>query len=115
MRTRKLLMSLLIAAGIALPGAAPADPRVSVGIHIGPPPPPVVVAPVPPPGYLWAPGYWAWDGYRYVWVDGRQVVARPGYVWVPDRWERRGHYWHHRHGHWQQGRRHHRHPRDGHR
>jgi hypothetical protein len=107
MRFRRIAIAWLAAAGIALPVAAHADNRFSAGIYIGPPPPPVVYVPAPQPGYAWAPGYWAWDGYRHVWVDGRLLRARPGYVWVPDRWERRGHYWHHRHGHWQQGRGHH--------
>lgn len=26
-------------------------------------------------GQVWTPGYWSWDGARYVWVPGRYVVA----------------------------------------
>jgi hypothetical protein len=101
MRTKNLLWSLLIAAGIALvPAASQADSRVSIGVAVGPPPPPVVMAPAPAPGYVWAPGYWAWNGYRHVWVEGYWMAVRPGYAWVPDRWERRGPRWHHVHGHW---------------
>jgi len=101
MRTKNLLWSLLIAAGILLaPAAGQADSRVSIGIAIGPPPPYVVAHPAPAPGYVWAPGYWAWNGYQHVWVGGHWIAARPGYAWVPDRWERRGPHWHHVHGHW---------------
>jgi len=25
----------------------------------------------PVPGFVWACGYWHWDGVRYVWIDGR--------------------------------------------
>lgn len=108
MRTKNLLLCLLIAAGALLaPVAGHADSRVSVGIAIGPPPPPVVVVPQPMPGYAWAPGYWGWNGYQYVWVEGNWLPARPGYAWVPDRWERRGPNWHHVHGHWDNGRRDH--------
>ena len=111
MRTRNLLLGLLIAAGVALPAAGQARTDFSLGINVGPPPAPVVVAPPPPvePGYVWTPGYWAWDGYRHVWVEGRYVAPRPGYVWVPPYWDRRGprHYFvegrwvpeHGRHGH----------------
>ncbi len=107
MRKRNLLLCVLIAAGVLLaPVAGQADSRVSIGIAIGPPPPPaVVVVPAPAPGYVWAPGYWGWNGYQYVWVEGRWLAPRPGFVWVPDRWERRGPNWHHVHGHWNNGHR----------
>ena len=102
MRTRNWLLCLLIAAGVSLaPVASQADSRVSIGIAIGPPPPLVVAPPpAPAPGYVWAPGYWAWNGYQHVWIGGYWLSPRPGYYWVPDRWEHRGPQWHHVHGHW---------------
>ena len=101
MRTKNVVLALLIAAGVALPAVSGARTDVSVGINIGPPPPPaVVVVPPPQPGHVWAPGYWAWNGHRHVWVEGRWIVGRPGYVWVADRWERRGPHWHQVRGHW---------------
>ena len=31
--------------------------------------------PVAPPGaYVWRPGHWRWNGFRYVWVRGHYVV-----------------------------------------
>jgi hypothetical protein len=105
MRAKNLLLCLLVATGTLLaPLASEADTRVNVGISVGPPlPPAVVVAPAPTPGYVWAPGYYAWDGYQYVWVGGRWMAPRRGYAWVPDRWERRGPQWYHVQGHWNRG------------
>ena len=106
MRAKHLLLCLLISAGaLAAPVASFADSHVSfgIGITVGPPAPPVVVAPAPmapAPGYVWAPGYYAWNGYQYIWVTGRWIEPRPGFVWVPDRWEHRGPYWHRVDGHW---------------
>ena len=73
MRAKNLLIGLLVSAGaILMPVTSHADSRVSVGITIGPPPPPMVVQPVAPaPGYVWAPGYYGWNGYQYIWVSGR--------------------------------------------
>lgn len=106
MRTKNVLLSLLIAAGTGLPAASFARADVSVGISFGPPPPPAVVyIPPPQPGYYWASGYWGWDGFRHVWVDGRWLVARRGHVWVPDRWVQRGPHWRHVRGHWEPGHR----------
>jgi len=74
-------LTLIAAATAALAVAgltAPAQARVYVGIDIplvgvappAPPPPVVEYAPGPAPaaGYVWVPGYRAWNGYNYVWV-----------------------------------------------
>ena len=102
MRAKNVLIGLLVSAGALLaPVASHADSRVSVGITVGPPTPPVVMQPVAPaPGYVWAPGYYGWNGYQYIWVSGRWIAPRPGYVWVADRWEQRGPHWQHMHGYW---------------
>ena len=95
MCTKKTLSSLLFAAILVLPVAGQARTDISVGIQIGPPPAPAVVVrpPVPQPGYVWAPGYWGWDGYRYVWVEGHWMAPRPGHYWMAPHWERRGPNW----------------------
>src|SRR5206468_6316324 len=75
------------------------------GIEVAPPPPQVEVVPAPRPGYVWAPGYWAWEGGRHVWVAGRWIPVHRGYYWVPDRWVEyrgpRGPHWHFEPGHWE--------------
>jgi len=65
------------------------------------PPPPWTVERVRPrPGYIWAPGYWRWDGRRYVSVRGHYERQRPGYHYAPGRWEHRRDGWHWHAGAW---------------
>src|SRR4030095_1180015 len=58
--------------------------------NFAPPPLPVYEQPLcPGPGYIWTPGYWAWDDYEgdYYWVPGTWVLApRHGYLWTPSYW-----------------------------
>ena len=53
--------------------------QVGASITIAPPDLPVYEQPVcPGDGYIWTPGYWAWDG-EYYWVPGTWVMApKPG-------------------------------------
>ncbi|GGA06492.1 YXWGXW repeat-containing protein [Dyella caseinilytica] len=78
------------AALTALPQQANAGVFIGVGITVGFPPPilPVYVQPaIPAPGYIWTPGYWAWNGYAYYWVPGTWVLAPfYGALWTPGYW-----------------------------
>jgi hypothetical protein len=71
---------------------APATAQVSIGISVGFPPPelPVYVQPIcPGEGYVWTPGYWAWDpdDEDYFWVPGTWVlVPEVGFLWTPGYW-----------------------------
>lgn len=67
--------------------------QISVGlsISVGTPPPalPVYVQPAcPTDGYLWQPGYWAYDDADgYYWVPGVWVAPpSPGLLWTPAYW-----------------------------
>jgi len=64
--------------------------QVAVVVRIGPPPLPVYDQPIcPDEGYLWTPGYWAWDPdeEEYYWVPGTWVMApEPGLLWTPGYW-----------------------------
>lgn len=44
--------------------STPAFARVNVNfdVEVAPPPPRVEAVLAPRPGYVWAPGYWAWEG-----------------------------------------------------
>ncbi|HWJ48108.1 MAG TPA: YXWGXW repeat-containing protein [Candidatus Udaeobacter sp.] len=61
---------------------------VGVSVRIGPPPLPVYAQPIcPGPGFIWTPGYWAWDDDDgYYWVPGTWVVAPVGMLWTPGYW-----------------------------
>ena len=79
---------LLCAVCFAIPQA---HAQVSVGITVStaPPPLPVYVQPeCPVDGYLWQPGYWAYDDADgYYWVPGVWVAPPdPGLYWTPSYW-----------------------------
>jgi len=64
--------------------------QIGVAITIGPPPIPIYEQPIcPGDGYLWTPGYWAYD-YDfddYYWVPGTWVLApEVGFLWTPGWW-----------------------------
>jgi hypothetical protein len=75
-----------------LAAAATSLAQVSIGISVGfaPPAIPVYEQPIcPHEGYLWTPGYWAWDpdDGDYYWVPGTWVEAPVvGYLWTPGYW-----------------------------
>lgn len=82
------------------PGPAPAR----VVVRTRPPAPLVEARPMAPMrGAVWIPGYWQWNGYRYVWVGGRWSAPRAGWHWQPHHWQRTGHGWVWVRGHWRRG------------
>ena len=64
--------------------------QLSVVVSFGPPPLPVYVQPpCPAEGYIWTPGYWAYDPNfgDYYWVPGTWVLApQIGFLWTPGWW-----------------------------
>ncbi|HUZ32319.1 MAG TPA: hypothetical protein VMV19_09500 [Xanthobacteraceae bacterium] len=43
--------------------------------------------PIPEPGYIWTPGYWAGGAYGYFWVPGTWVEPpESGLLWTPGYW-----------------------------
>jgi hypothetical protein len=102
--TRKL--ALVAGIGLALASVSytpPASAQVVVDV-VGVAPPPPRFERVPPPrrGWVWAPGYWRWDGYyrRHVWVGGYWMRERVGYRWYPGAWQQAGPSWRWRAGYW---------------
>ena len=102
MKNQNLLWRALF--GIAAIGAlysSTAAARTYVDVDIG-------IAPPPPryehidhrAGYVWVPGYWAWNGHRHYWVNGYSVRQRHGYAYRPARWDRDGNHWRFRNGGW---------------
>jgi hypothetical protein len=81
---------LMLLAVIALSFSAKASAQVGITVSFGPPALPVYDQPVcPGDGYIWTPGYWAWDpDYDdYYWVPGTWVLApESGFLWTPPWW-----------------------------
>jgi WXXGXW repeat (2 copies) len=81
-----LALALLAALLLLLSRAAYGD--VALTVNVAPPPLPVYEQPpLPAPGYLWVPGYWAWGAEGYFWVPGTWVLPPdPDLVWTPGYW-----------------------------
>jgi hypothetical protein len=64
--------------------------QIGIAIRFGPPALPVYEQPLcPGDGYLWTPGYWAYDYdvTDYYWVPGTWVMApEVGFLWTPAYW-----------------------------
>src|SRR5579871_3727104 len=79
---------IFAAAALATPITAHAQIGIGISITIAPPELPVYVQPpIPEPGYIWAPGYWAYGDEGYYWLPGTWV--RPptvGVLWTPGDW-----------------------------
>jgi hypothetical protein len=89
---KKILKSIMIVTGLAIATSA-ANAQVSVGLSISagiaPPAIPVYEQPVcPSDGYVWQPGYWAYDPTDgYYWVPGVWVAPPTVDVyWTPCWW-----------------------------
>jgi hypothetical protein len=83
---RSLLFSIAL---LVFSHGAFAQIGIGVSVNFGPPALPVYEQPIcPEDGYLWTPGYWAYDdddGYYWVpgtWVEPPQV----GFLWTPGYW-----------------------------
>jgi WXXGXW repeat (2 copies) len=96
----KVLMMLLCLStagfGITAAGAA-----TGIDADTAPPPARDERAPAPRDGYVWASGYWDWNGRAYSWVSGHFIFERRGAHWVADRWEQAGSHWQRVAGHWE--------------
>jgi hypothetical protein len=83
------LHSLLFAIALLVISTAAAG-QVAISVSFGPPPLPVYEQPLcPGEGYIWTPGYWAWDADfdDYYWVPGTWVLApEVGLLWTPPWW-----------------------------
>ncbi len=82
---RYLFFALLL---LAASGASFAQIGIGISVGFAPPPIPVYAQPIcPGDGYMWTPGYWAWDGDDYYWVPGTWVMApEAGFFWTPGYW-----------------------------
>jgi hypothetical protein len=103
MNGKKILIAALIASSpllAALPMQAAQAQTFDLRIGTPPPPPRVIVAPAPRRGYVWAPGYWNWQGRRHVWQEGHWERERRGYHYAAPEWRQDGDRYGLRRGHW---------------
>ena len=87
MKAKRLAYILSIVSLLTLGTQAKA--QLSVSINIAPPPIPTYAQPMPPAdGYIWIPGYWAYDQYSgYYWVPGYWTMPPSiGMLWTPGYW-----------------------------
>jgi hypothetical protein len=91
MRMAPFFRSLLFAV-VLLTMSAASFGQIGIGISVnfGPPALPVYEQPpCPAVGYIWTPGYWAYDEEAgdYYWVPGTWVLApQVGFLWTPGWW-----------------------------
>jgi WXXGXW repeat (2 copies) len=87
---RKSCLRTMLFAFVVLWMSAVSFGQVAVMVTIAPPPLPIYEQPIcPGDGYLWTPGYWAWDDSfdDYYWVPGTWVLApEVGFLWTPPYW-----------------------------
>jgi len=78
---------------------------IGISVNFGPPAIPVYEQPIlPSDGFLWTPGYWAYEGaYGYYWVPGTWVEPpEAGFLWTPGWWGWGGNGFFFHEGHWGQ-------------
>jgi hypothetical protein len=87
MRKLSLIRSLLFILMLMCLSAA-SFAQIGISVSFGPPALPVYEQPdCPGDGYIWTPGYWAWDGNDYYWVPGTWVESpEVGFLWTPGYW-----------------------------
>ena len=99
----RVLSTSLVSAALALPVltypvTSSAQIAIGVSITLAPPELPVYdQPPIPGPGYIWTPGYWAYGDDGYYWVPGTWVEPPTvGYLWTPPWWGwEGGRFWFH--------------------
>jgi len=88
--TRYVRILLMAMAVLAMSAASFAQIGIGISVRFGPPALPVYEQPpCPAEGYIWTPGYWAWDpdAADYYWVPGTWVLApEVGFLWTPGWW-----------------------------
>ena len=75
---------------------------IVIRVRHAPPPLPYYEQPYcPVDGYIWTPGYWAYNGYGYYWVPGQWVEPpQYGYLWTPCYWGFSNGYYGFHNGYW---------------
>lgn len=84
------VLAILLMLVVGTPAPSAAQVAVSITVGFAPPDLPVYEQPIcPGEGYIWTPGYWAYDDDigDYYWVPGTWVLApQVGFFWTPAYW-----------------------------
>jgi WXXGXW repeat (2 copies) len=101
-RARDLLITATVALLMLSLSSTPVQAGIFVSIDIAPPVLPVYVQPpLPAPGFIWTPGYWAYGDAGYFWVPGVWVQPpQAGLLWTPGYWGYAGGVYGWRAGYW---------------
>lgn len=86
---RWIVVLMIAVATLAAPASTSAQIAVGISVSFGPPALPIYSQPLcPAAGYIWVPGYWAWNpDFGYFWVPGTWVlVPFQGALWTPGYW-----------------------------
>jgi hypothetical protein len=102
MQKRQFLGGLLAVSLGSLVGTVGAQ-QTQIIVRTAPPPARRERVPAPRRGYVWAEGYWDWNGRRYIWRPGHWERARTGHHYRPDRWVERNGQWERERGGWRRG------------
>jgi len=98
MKFSSIALAALLFVGLSLTSSFA---QIGISIGIAPPPIPIYEQPYPPAeGYIWTPGYWAYDT-DYYWVPGIWVPPpRVGFLWTPGYWGYNGSNYFFNNGYW---------------
>ncbi len=100
----RLRLRFLLFASFMMVMSVTSFAQFAITVSFGPPALPVYEQPLcPGEGYIWTPGYWAYDDSYgdYYWVPGTWILApEVGYLWTPPYWgwDGRGYLFHQ--GYW---------------
>ena len=101
-RTLTFVAALTLGAAALMPVTASAQIDLNLFVNAAPPAARYEAIPAPRSGYVWAPGYWNWEGNRHVWTAGRWEQERQGYQYQRSEWQRHNDGWRLNRGGWQQ-------------
>ena len=87
---RCFIFAFMVMLTLCAPTLSSAQVAVGISVAFAPPDLPVYEQPIcPGDGYIWTPGYWAYDDdiSDYYWVPGTWVLApEVGFLWTPGYW-----------------------------
>lgn len=102
---KRLLCSVAAIAAISTAAFIPTQALAEVGFTVvvgnAPPPPRYEHVPNARRGYVWAPGYWNWNGNKHKWKKGHWERSRPGHHYQRSEWQQSDEGWRLNRGGWQ--------------